>query len=89
MTTASPPAPRYDDVVDLNRYPVNDPDSSAYRALIQVCRDQLRQTGVAQLPGFLAPAAIAEMARVLRPGGELRGTSVVRQAGVRQDASCA
>jgi SAM-dependent methyltransferase len=32
------------------------------------------------------PAAIAEMARVLRPGGELRGTSLVRQAGVRQEA---
>jgi SAM-dependent methyltransferase len=31
-------------------------------------------------------AAIAEMARVLRPGGELRGTSVLRQTGLRQDA---
>ncbi len=30
-------------------------------------------------------AALAEMARVLRPGGELRGTSVVRQVGLRQD----
>lgn len=32
------------------------------------------------------PAAIAEMVRVLRPGGELRGTSVIKQAGLRQDA---
>lgn len=31
-------------------------------------------------------AAIVEMARVLRPGGQLRGTSVIRQAGLRQDA---
>jgi len=31
------------------------------------------------------PGAIAEMARVLRPGGELRGTSVVRRTGLRQD----
>ena len=31
------------------------------------------------------PAAIAEMARVLRPGGELRGTSVIKRAGPRQD----
>lgn len=30
--------------------------------------------------------AIVEMARVLRPGGELRGTSVIRQGGLRQDA---
>ena len=32
------------------------------------------------------PAAIVEMTRVLRPGGELRGTSVVKRAGLRQDA---
>jgi SAM-dependent methyltransferase len=32
------------------------------------------------------PAAIAEMARVLRPGGELRGTSVIKRTGLRQDA---
>jgi SAM-dependent methyltransferase len=32
-------------------------------------------------------AAIAELARVLRPGGELRGTSVVRGAGLRFDAA--
>jgi len=32
------------------------------------------------------PAAIAELARVLRPGGELRGTSVIKRAGQRQDA---
>ena len=31
------------------------------------------------------PAAIAEMARVLRPGGELRGTSVIKRTGLRQD----
>jgi ubiquinone/menaquinone biosynthesis C-methylase UbiE len=32
------------------------------------------------------PAAMAEMARVLRPGGELRGTSLVKGTGLRQDA---
>jgi ubiquinone/menaquinone biosynthesis C-methylase UbiE len=31
------------------------------------------------------PAAIRQMARVLRPGGELRGTTVVKRAGIRQD----
>ncbi len=30
-------------------------------------------------------AALRELGRVLRPGGELRGTTVVRRAGVRQD----
>jgi ubiquinone/menaquinone biosynthesis C-methylase UbiE len=32
------------------------------------------------------PAAIREMARVLKPGGELRGTTVLKEAGIRQDA---
>src|SRR5882757_972380 len=32
------------------------------------------------------PTAITELARVLRPGGELRGTSVIKRAGLRQDA---
>jgi SAM-dependent methyltransferase len=32
------------------------------------------------------PLALKELARVLRPGGELRGTSVIRNAGIRQDA---
>ena len=31
-------------------------------------------------------AALSEIARVLRPGGVLRGTSVVKRAGLRQDA---
>lgn len=36
---------------------------------------------------FPHPAvAIAQLARVLRPGGELRGTSIVKGTGVRQDA---
>jgi ubiquinone/menaquinone biosynthesis C-methylase UbiE len=32
------------------------------------------------------PAALADMARVVRPGGRLRGTSAITGAGARQDA---
>ena len=60
MTTFSP-SPRYEDVVDLRRYPINEPDSQACRDLVQACRDQLREHGVAQLAGFLTPAAVAQM----------------------------
>jgi hypothetical protein len=51
----------YEDVVDLRRYPIDEPGSAGYRALVQDCRDQLRDRGVAQLDGFLTPAAVSEM----------------------------
>ena len=59
--TSGPSASAYDDVVDLGRYPINDPAGSAYQALVQACRDQLRSHGVAQLAGFLTPAAVSQM----------------------------
>jgi hypothetical protein len=51
----------YEDVVDLRRYPVNEPGCGEYRTLVQSGRDQLRDHGVAQLAGFLTPAAVSEM----------------------------
>ena len=54
----------YEDVVDLGRYPIDDPASPAYLALVQACRDQLRDQGVAQLDGFLTPAAVGQMLAV-------------------------
>src|ERR1700722_3305377 len=54
-------AARYDDVVDTGRYPIGEPASAAYAALVEDCRDQLRAAGVAELPGFLTPAAVSEM----------------------------
>jgi hypothetical protein len=60
-TTTGQPAPRYDDVVDLSRYPINDPASLAYQDLVRTCQEQLRSQGLAQLTGFLAPPAVSEM----------------------------
>jgi hypothetical protein len=54
-------APGYDDVVDLDSYPINDPSSPAYRDLVRACQAQLRDQGLAQLAGFLTPAAVSEM----------------------------
>jgi alkylated DNA repair dioxygenase AlkB len=62
MTAAAgPEASGYDDVVDLSGYPINDPAGPAYRALVQAAQDQLRDRGVAQLTGFLTPAAVGQM----------------------------
>ena len=47
MTAATwPEASGYDDVVDLSRYPINDPAGQAYRALVQAGQDQLRDQGL-------------------------------------------
>src|SRR5260370_37996090 len=62
MTAATgPQASGYNGVVDLSRYPINDPADPAYRALVQAGQDQLRDQGVAQLTGFLTPAAVGQM----------------------------
>jgi hypothetical protein len=59
--TSRAQASRYEGVVDLRRYPINEPDSQQYRTLVQACRAQLRDRGVAQLDGFLTPAAVSQM----------------------------
>jgi len=61
MTSARARVPQYAEIVDLGRYPISEPASQEYRSLVQACRDQLRDHGVAQLPGFLTPAAVSEM----------------------------
>ena len=61
MTTTRQYAPGYDDVVDLSRYPIDDPSSPAYQYLVQACQEQLRGQGLAQLAGFLTPPAVTEM----------------------------
>ena len=59
--TTWPRTPGYGDVVDLDRYPIGDPAGPAYLELVRACRDQLRGHGVAQLDGFLTPAAVSQM----------------------------
>ncbi len=53
----------YADVVDLDRYPINDLDNDRGRAFVADCREQLRRDGVCNLPGFVTAQAGAEMIR--------------------------
>lgn len=46
-------------LVDLGAYPVDQPGSPAYRALVDRCREQLARTGASILRGFLRPEALA------------------------------
>ena len=61
-TLADPEAGRLDDVVDLERYPIDDPGSAGWQDLTATARAQLLTDGTARLPGFLRPAALAAMA---------------------------
>lgn len=46
------------DLVDLERYPVHDPDSPAWETLIADVRSDLQSVGCSVLPGFLHPAGL-------------------------------
>jgi hypothetical protein len=45
-------------LVDLDRYPVLDPSGEGFAAVVEDACDQLRDTGAAELPGFLHPAGV-------------------------------
>jgi hypothetical protein len=51
------------DLLDGKRYPLTDLNSKTGSALVQMCRQQLSQSGVCVLDGFLNPAATAALAR--------------------------
>lgn len=48
-------------IVDLDRYPIHDLADSRTVALARECRERLNATGVAIVPGFVLPAALASM----------------------------
>ncbi len=50
-------------LVDLERYPVLEPDSEAYRAVVADARRQMSEKGAAEIEGFVSPAGVDELAR--------------------------
>jgi hypothetical protein len=56
-----------DDILDLDRYPLDRPDSSQGRALVEACRTELAEHGMFNLPGFVRPDVIARAAAELVP----------------------
>ncbi len=48
-------------LVDLERYPINRPESRAYHVAVERGREQLVGTGAAELEGFLSPAGVAAL----------------------------
>ena len=48
-------------LVDLDRYPIHDLAAPPTVELVRACRERLNATGVAIVPGFVLPAALASM----------------------------
>ena len=59
---ADPEVGTIDDIVDLDRYPVDRPGSERWERLVADVRDALASDGLAILPGFLSTAALAAAA---------------------------
>lgn len=55
------------DVLDLDRYPIDRLDSPAARSLINRCRSELNALGMFNLDGFVRPEAIETAACALEP----------------------
>lgn len=60
------------DILDLDRYPLDRPDSSGWQDLVARCRSDLAAQGLFDLPGFLRPAALARVAAEVAPLMETR-----------------
>jgi hypothetical protein len=58
---------RVEEAIDLERFPIDRPDSKAYRALVATCRDELARDGMFNLVGFLKPAAVALAVSQVKP----------------------
>jgi len=54
-------------ILDLDRYPLDQPGTPAWVALVAKCRDDLARDGMYNLPGFVKPEALAKAIGEIRP----------------------
>ena len=60
-------------IVDVEKYPIQDPESEKYQQLVTNTQKIYEQDGIAILPGFLTTEAITRsVAEVVRARGESR-----------------
>ena len=53
--------------IDLDRYPLDQPDSAAWQAMVTAAKASLARDGLFNLPGFLTPEALDETLAHVRP----------------------
>ncbi len=51
------------ELVDLERYPLQRPESDAYRRVVDQARRELRDRGAAEIEGFVSPTGVAVLVR--------------------------
>jgi len=56
-----------DDLVNLELYPLDRPQSSEWTALVEACRTTLAREGLFNLPGFVRPQALGPAVEDLKP----------------------
>jgi hypothetical protein len=64
------------ELVDLERYPIDDPDSAGARRIVEAARRELAERGAAELPGFVDAAGVERLvadADALAPRGHRSG----------------
>jgi hypothetical protein len=61
-TLADPEVGALTDLIDVDRYPLESPDSCRYQALVDRVRSELERTGCTSLPGFLTPETLRRTA---------------------------
>lgn len=54
-------------IIDLDRYPIDQPGTKSYATLVQDCRQELIRDGMFNLEGFMYPEVAAEMAQTHMP----------------------
>ncbi len=60
---SNPPSPA--EIIDLDRYPIHDPESPKHGELLAHCRAGLRRDGCCSVQDFIRPDAIASFAEML------------------------
>jgi len=55
------------DLLDLDRYPLHEPGSAAWNALVEKCRADLAAGGMFDLDGFVRPTAVARAIAEVKP----------------------
>lgn len=59
-----------DELLDLERYPIDRPDSAELAELVAQCQKDMTENGMFNLHGFVRPSAIAQAAAEIRPLSE-------------------